>query len=119
MDFTVDRKTWNRGSIHPTELSNTFGMCCLGHCAINMGVSEKVIRGKTKPHYLEGDYLKKNVKQYLEIFCDAGKSAKSQENNALTIRAMRYNDSGLKDDEREAFLVELFKNHNHTIKFIN
>lgn len=87
MKFTVDCKTWRFGGDEnyslenngTTQLLNIEGnMCCLGHCAINMGLSKDNIYQKGTPASVKSsfDYYDdgidndetKALRAYLDIF---------------------------------------------------
>jgi len=130
MKFTVDRKTWvtastegnidtisddtgcnNKGEI--SLLNEEGNMCCLGHCAVSMGVLNPYIRNEPAPEDLidhnDGD---DKVKSYLKIFAPLGN------NNSLSLEAMRINDNyTFTDSMRETKLIELFAKHGHELVF--
>lgn len=114
MDFTVNRSTWNRGG--SGVLKGDGGMCCLGHCAINMGIPEDDIEGECTPIDLEG---KASAREYLEIFTTPSPLKDvCTANNSLSGDAMCINDDHqIIDEEREFQLQQLFVKHKHTITF--
>src|ERR1700722_8373439 len=102
MQFTVDRKMWNRApSETPHKISalllNDGSRCCLGHLAKACGVPDKLMLNVAMPYTL--------------LDLDATEHAKlPKELDVFTANVLaNINDnSGIDDDERERRITEKF-----------
>lgn len=115
MDFVVRRSKWRCGSggdhrhgTGVTLLLDSNGlMCCLGHCALQLGVKKKQIFGISMP----GVCL--NVK----VLTHNRKT--NNKNTKLSLMASEINDNtSYTDEQREEELRKLFKKFKHTITFV-
>jgi hypothetical protein len=136
MDFEVNYNTWRYAGMKRDEhgatcLLNTKGMsCCLGHCALNMGVEPHELEGISEPgslgslSYQDNDQepLSDEALAYMKVFCGANADVERnyRYNNDLTLNAMRINDQERYTlADRMNKLTELFKMYGHTLTFKN
>lgn len=118
MKYTIDRKTWRRGGEQytlvthgETMLLNDLGyMCCLGQCMLQDGiVKDKLLNvGDPADAHINSKFVHKS--QSLSFYL----------NTPLAKDAMMINDDDkLQDVEREEKLINLFKDNDLEIEFIN
>ncbi len=119
MKYTIDRKTWRRGGdvydeqFGETSLLNPQGfMCCLGQCLLQEGLTKDKLLNTPDPAGSE-------VANSFATVGD-GESFDYYLNTSLAKKAMTVNDNpDLQDVEREEKLIQLFKDNNLEIEFIN
>lgn len=123
MDFIVKRSRWvcGRGytaskgvpgygaGIGDACLLNDDGfMCCLGHCALQLGAKKKDILDVGMPDFVKFPLKVLTKKRNTVLFC-----------TKLSNEAQKINDnSTITNEEREERLKKLFKKHKHTITFV-
>ena len=117
MKYTIDRKTWRRGGdkydekFGETSLLNPQGfMCCLGQCLLQEGIEEDKLLNVGDPAdaHVNSSFVHKS--QSIEFYL----------NTPLAKDAMQVNDNPFFSDiEREEKLINLFKENNLEIEFIN
>lgn len=116
MEFIVDRSRWVCGSgdvkrgLGEAEMKNDKGfMCCLGHCARQLGSVELI--GRTMPSHLARGW---DIDEIFTINSVPWGSS----NSTLSLRAVDINDDDRIDQkEREKQLRALFIKYGHKIKF--
>ncbi len=126
MEFTIDCKTWrfggdinNYNENGGTYLLNSQGyMCCLGHCAINMGLKPEDILLNSVPTDVNSAKGKEAI-AYKTVFAESHFGELTSD--ALYINDANHNDF---DDEytienRMTDLIMLFNGHGHELEFIN
>lgn len=123
MEFTIDRSKWRCGGDHSkqigegnTRLLNEEGyMCCLGQCALQVGIPKDDIFNWGEP--LE---ILNIIEENPFVILIEGAFTTRQLNTELSKRAMAINDDvELNQTEREAGLQRIFQEYGHTINFIN
>lgn len=119
MKFVVDRSKWRCGGNSKkankigkgsTNLRNNQGfMCCLGHCALQLGATTKDITRKPMPH---------DVVINLPILVTKPNQYGLVGDSMLSKRAANINDdSTLSLTQREKKLKAVFKRNHHEIIF--
>lgn len=120
MDFYIDESKWRAGDVGEFQigegetclLNDESYMCCLGQICLQLGCSEKDIKNVATPGAVKA--LQKDI---LTEIC--GSTLYGQVNNNLSIEAMEINDNfKIETDKRKERLIELFKIHGHSLKFI-
>jgi hypothetical protein len=123
-EFIIYRDSWRRGGdtselvtiYGQTELLNHRGMmCCLGQCAIQLGLKPEDIEGVGEPDEVSDKELLDGVISYLDKYSECWI------NTNLTRAAMSANDNEAIDDAtREDRLVALFREEGeHTLRFVD
>ena len=117
MKFTVQRKTWANHNEYkgPSRLLNQWGnSCCLGHCALNLGISD--LKGHSTPAQHAVTHP-----EALAKFEEVG-FIKDGRDTPFSDEAMRINDGLIGGDwsqaQREAALKQLFAEHDHELEFV-
>lgn len=108
-EFTVNRKTWNRGRGGETSaLLNERGMCCLGFAALACGYLEKDIDGVAHPEDLVTN-IKDNNGDSPNIWFDGLLTDDEIAPSDIGLSIINTNDNVEIDDQRrEEKLAELF-----------
>jgi hypothetical protein len=130
--FTVSRSKWGRGATGGVLLrEDSRKMCCLGFFCRAAGIEPKTIRGVGAPDQLileKSEELTKPQKECLLPLIDSDYAAmvdtesRAVDNNNTCYSLMSVNDTikgkYAKDENREARLIELFKQLGIKVKFI-
>lgn len=129
MNFKLDYNKWNHVGKTISEhgdviLLNDKGYsCCLGLCALQMGISASKILGNLDPEHLSDAYLQKSLQlsKFLKIFTVSDDSHNDKKiNNTLADNAIIINDNVcISIKQRIDRLITLFKEHGHKLSFIN
>ena len=122
MEFVVKRSKWRAGDDGvnaigkgETNLLNEEGfMCCLGHCALQLGAKKSEIDGQAMPK----DILDKNdAFKYVPIL--NVKKGEFINDSKLSEQAATINDDDkLTTEQRERKLKSLFSKFKHSITFV-
>ena len=117
MHFKVDRSKWRRGHTKmrmetagpPCLLNEEGNSCCLGFCALQLGLSPSEIFYVAYPN---------GIGHPLKDFNQPGELPGSWLNTLLSVGAAGLNENcELTEAEREKKLKALFRQHGHTISF--
>lgn len=124
MHYIIQKSKWLRNRIADPDrpkgyrynggtLLNTVGkMCCLGFCTLQEGVPRKDIKGIRMPMHIDRDVRGFNFSSPYHVG--------GRYNTKLSQRAALVNDSKtLSDAQKIDALVSLFKEHGHTIEFVD
>lgn len=123
MRFTIYRNKW-RNSHHgkgQTKLLNKEGyQCCLGFCALQLGVPIHQLLNMGSPNDLLRIHNTFDINRVLTQNIEVNRfSIFDNRNNVLSIKAIRINDnSGIALAEKEASLIGLFKEFGHELEFV-
>lgn len=122
--LTVKRSEWARGDINgPSSLVNEIDKkCCLGFFMKKCGVSYKKMKLCPTPNDVEykNEILFKKVPQLVSFVREDEESRCPLRNTNFCDVAMIINDDKrINEETRENRLIELFKNHNIKLKFVN
>lgn len=126
MKFVVKREKWrcggngsdeNKVGKGSTYLRNEQGfMCCLGHCALQLGVKSKEMIGVDMPDGvgLKGD----NPVKVIPVLTKKSKTSSFPTDTTLSTKAATINDDEkLTTKQRERKLKGLFSKYKHQIVF--
>lgn len=129
MNFILDYTKWNHVGKNISEhgdviLLNDKGYsCCLGLCALQMGINPGRVLGSLDPEHLSDAYLRKPLQltKFLKIFTVSDDSHNDKKiNNDLADNAIIINDNVcITIKQRIERLIALFKEHGHKLQFIN
>lgn len=130
MIFTLDYTKWANASTakHQSDIKlynkKTDMSCCLGLCALSMGISKDALDCLAEPEDVIGSIKateeKKEIDAYGGIFASICLTHDTWRNNKLSYDAMEINDDATLDMKtRVKDLTELFADHEHTLTFIN
>ena len=119
--FTVDRRTWLRGT-SKSALLKTSGkhkgeMCCLCHCAIACGFTKKDIANKPMPSAIFGKKYKCVEPVIDTMLKPTLNNAGYYDTDTVCRIAATNDDKKIGDTERERRLEKLFAELNIKIKF--
>lgn len=124
MKFVVNRSKWRAGGWKenaigegPTSLRNSEGfMCCLGHCALQLGAKPKEIIECAMPNEIadkNGEY------KILPIITTKVSGQEYAEYSSLSEQAAEINDDDtLTQVQRERKLKSLFSKFKHELEFV-
>ena len=126
MKFTVKRSKWLRGGRDgwnksaPSKMLNEDGqMCCLGHCASQLGVDGSILSNESTPGAVVKDFNGKDYALFntMSIFVD-DLGQDNFANNELSKNMMDINDKAIITDEyREALLTGAMAQAGHELTF--
>lgn len=120
--YTIDRRTWSRGRTETGSLllGPDGRQCCLGFVCEQMGVPREKLANMATPKSLFALHILTLVTPPLELLVKRDDYDDSIVHTSLTSTAMVINDaSSITDAEREAWLIELFAEHNVRLVFKN
>ncbi len=131
MEFTLDYNKWANAwtAKHHSDIKlynrKTDMSCCLGLCALSMGISKDALDCLAEPedviNSIKATEEKKEIDIYGGIFASIHLSDRTNwSNNKLSHDAMEINDDADIDPKtRVKRLTDLFAAHKHILTFIN
>lgn len=125
LNVVIDRAKWRRGgrpstsSYDPGRVSDKYGdtkllndmemMCCLGFCALALGIAKNRLKAFPNPV---------NLGEVIEPITQISPENGLVEDSRFSVDAMAVNDSrGISEEERESRLIELGKDNGVNFEF--